>query len=51
VLVGFEGYGTEVFEPVEAPLEGADDAIGVTCGERGFPRVHPLCVEPGEHYL
>jgi hypothetical protein len=51
VRVGFEGYGTEVFEPVKAPFEGADDAIGVACGEGGFPGVHPLRVELGEHYL
>ena len=51
MLGGFEGDGGEVFEPVETPLEGADDSVGVACGERGFPGVHPLRVELREHYL
>ncbi len=46
VRVGGEGEGAEVLEPVEAPLEGADDAIGVAGGEGCLPGVHPLCVKP-----
>ncbi len=38
-------------QPVEAPLEGADDAVGVSGGERGLPGKHPFGVEPAEHCL
>ncbi len=51
VLCGCDGHGTEVLEPVKAPLEGADDAVGVASGERGLPGIHPLRVKLGEHYL
>ena len=43
------GGRAEVFEPVEAPLEGADDSVGVSCSKRGFPGKHPLCVQSQEH--
>lgn len=48
---GGRGGREGVSEPVEAPLEGADDAVGVAGGECGLPGEHPVCVEPGEHSL
>jgi len=50
-LIGSDGHWAEVLEPVETPLEGADDAVGVAGGEGGFPGVHPLRVELREHSL
>ena len=41
---GIEGLG-EGREPVEAPLERADDAVGVAGGEGGLPGKHPFCVK------
>ena len=47
--VRFGAGGLGFGEPVEAPLERADDAVGVSGGQRGFPGEHPFCVEPGKH--
>ena len=46
VRVGRERERAEVLEPVEAPFEGADDAVGVAGGKGCLPGVHPLCVKP-----
>ncbi len=48
-VVGRGRLGARLREPVEAALEGADDAVGVAGGQRGLPGEHPFCVEPGEH--
>ena len=42
-------FGRLGAEPVEAVLEGADDAVGVAGGEGGLPAEHPVGVELREH--
>ena len=41
-LFGRDGVG----EPVEAPLDGADDSVGVAGCEGSLPGEHPLRVKP-----
>lgn len=36
----------EVAEPVEAPFEGSDDAIGIPGRKCCLPLKHPLLIEP-----
>jgi len=43
------GKRGEVGEPVKAPLQWTDDAVGVLGGEHCFPGVHPLGVKRREH--
>src|SRR5580700_9946132 len=45
-----EGLG-ELLQPVKSPLHRADDAVGVTGSEGGFPAVHPACVQIAEYPL
>src|ERR1700728_680643 len=42
---------SEFLQPIKSPLHRADDAIGVTRREGGFPAVHPLCVQLAEYPL
>ncbi len=46
--VGGVGRGFSA-QPVETPLEGADDAVGVPGSQGGLPAEHPVGVELREH--
>jgi len=48
-IVGIGGGGVEAREPIEAPLERADDAVGIASCKGSLPGDHPFCVELGEH--
>lgn len=49
VLIGGFGSGFRWSDPVKAPLERTDDAVGIAARQFCFPAVHPLRVKLREH--